>query len=217
MSLKQRWWARLANSLFRQAEQEQVREVFEAFADNATIGPDFRVTAWAWCINPGPKEQIRIGASVVCRGLIAAERFHPGTITIGDHVYLGDSSLISCAERVEIGAYTMLAHGVQVFDSNSHPLDADDRQRDQLISVGRLTGERPMIERAPIWIGEHCWIGINSLILKGVRIGPASVIAAGSVVTHDVPPHTLVAGNPARVIRQLDETDATHSDHHNTP
>lgn len=199
----QKWRERLSSRLYRETERAQVREVFRAFADNAEIGPDFQVTAWAWCINPGAREQVRIGNSVVCRGLIASERFHPGTIIIGDNVYIGDNTVISCAERIEIGKYTMLAHGVQIFDNNSHPLGPDERLRDQQIVLGRQSGERPFIERAPIWIGERSWIGVNAIVLKGVRIGPASVVAAGSVVTGDVAPNTLAAGNPARVIRQL--------------
>lgn len=203
-----RWWRRLAVSLYAEAEQTHIRDVFEAFMSNAEIGTDFRVTAWAWCVNPGPKDRIRIGASVICRGLLATERFHPGTIVIGENVYIGDNSVISSAEQIEIGAYTMLAHGVQIFDNNSHPLDPAERMRDQLIAVGQAAGERPDIERAPIWIGERCWIGVNAIVLKGVRIGPASVVAAGSVVTADVPPYTLVGGNPARIIRQLEQPKA---------
>ena len=63
--------------------------------------------------------------------------------------------------------------------------------------------QKPPIPAAPVVIGEHAWIGFNSVILKGVSIGDRSVVASASVVTKDVPPDTLVAGNPARVIRAL--------------
>src|SRR5262245_1437753 len=92
-----RWWSKLAVRLAAEAEQAHVEQVFQAFADCAVIGPDFRVTAWTWCVNPGPREQIRFGASVVCRGLVLAERFHPGTLIVGDNVYIGDNTVISCA------------------------------------------------------------------------------------------------------------------------
>ena len=198
-----RVWARLALRLFWKIEHEQVRWVCEAFTRGAVVGADLHVTPRAWCANPTRPENIRLGQSVICRGLIRVERFHEGEIVIGDNVYLGDDTIISCAERVEIGAYTMLAHGAQVYDNDSHPLDATQRERDQLIAVGRLEGDRPGIGRAPVWIGDHCWIGTNAVVLKGVRIGPGTVVAASSVVATDLPPFTLAAGNPARVVRSL--------------
>lgn len=201
--LLSRLWTRLALRLFWKIEEEQVRWVCEAFSKGAVVGRDLRVTARAWCVNPGRPENIRLGESVVCRGLIRVERFHEGQVRVGDNVLLGDDSIISCAERVEIGAFTMLAHGVQVYDNDSHPLEAVQRERDYLIASTRMQGDRPGIGRAPVWIGDHCWIGTNGLVMKGVRIGPGSVVAAGSVVVSDLPPFTLAAGNPARVIRSL--------------
>lgn len=198
-----RLWSRLALRLFWTVEFEQLGWVCQAFASNAIVDRDLRVTTRAWCVNPGQPENIRIGQSVICRGLIRVERFHHGQIVIGDNVLLGDDSIISSAERVEIGAFTMLAHGVQVYDNNSHPLEAIPRERDYLIASGRLAGDRPGIGRAPVWIGDHCWLGTNALVLKGVRIGPGTVVAAGSVVVSDLPPFTLAAGNPARVVRNL--------------
>ena len=201
--LLRRVWTHLVLMLFWKLEFEQVRWVCEAFARGAVVGPDLRVTPKAWCVNPASPENIRLGQSVICRGLLRVERFHPGEIVIGDNVYLGDDTIISCAERVEIGAYTMLAHGAQVYDNDSHPLDVAQRERDQLIAVGRMQGDRPDIGRAPVWIGDHCWIGTNAVVMKGVRIGPGTVVAASSVVAADLPPFTLAAGNPARVVRSL--------------
>jgi acetyltransferase-like isoleucine patch superfamily enzyme len=67
----------------------------------------------------------------------------------------------------------------------------------------RTANPKPVIATAPVKIGAHVWIGFNSIILKGVTIGDRSVVAAGSVVTKDIPADVLVAGNPARVIRSL--------------
>ena len=105
--------------------------------------------------------------------------------------------------RATIGAFALLAHGVQVFDNDSHPTDAAAREAH---SRAILAGEREQaaaVEAAPVSIGARAWIGLNSFVGKGVTVGEGSIVAAGSVVTRDVPPHSLAAGNPARVVRTL--------------
>jgi acetyltransferase-like isoleucine patch superfamily enzyme len=102
---------------------------------------------------------------------------------------------------VQIGTQALIAHGVQIFDNNTHPTSWRDRELDwRSISTGR-TDARPPIAGAPVRIGANAWIGFNSIILKGVTIGERSIVAAGSVVTSDVPPDGVVGGNPARVLR----------------
>ena len=64
-----------------------------------------------------------------------------------------------------------------------------------------------MVKIAPVRIGDKAWIGFNAIILKGVTVGEGAIVAAGAVVTKDVPPYTIVAGNPARVIRTLSEPE----------
>jgi acetyltransferase-like isoleucine patch superfamily enzyme len=124
-------------------------------------------------------------------------------MTVGENVYIGDDCILSCMQQIEVGNLVMLAHGVQVFDNDSHPLDATSREQDYLTLVGRLPGSRQPIARAPIIIGERVWIGFNAAIMKGVTLGDGAVIAAMSVVTKDVPAWTMVAGNPARIIKEL--------------
>lgn len=207
--LLSRIWTRLALRFFKKLEDEQVRWVCEAFAKSAVVGQGLQLTTRAWCVNPGRPTNIRIGAYVICRGLLLIERFRQGEIIVGDNVYLGDDTVISSAERVEIGAYTMLAHGAQIYDNDSHPMEAAQRERDQLIAVGRMQGERSNIGHASVIIGDHCWLGTNAIVLKGVRIGPGTVVAASSVVASDLPPFTLAAGNPARVVRSLVSNTST--------
>jgi acetyltransferase-like isoleucine patch superfamily enzyme len=97
----------------------------------------------------------------------------------------------------------MVAHGVQIFDNDSHPIDAFHREQDYLKLLGRLPGSRLSVVKAPIFIGERVWIGFNAAIMKEVTLGEGAVVAAMSVVTKDVPAWTLVAGNPARTIKEL--------------
>ena len=65
----------------------------------------------------------------------------------------------------------------------------------------------PDVIRKPIVIKDKAWIGFNSIILKGVTIGEGAIVGAGSVVTKDVPPYTIVAGNPARIVREIPENE----------
>jgi acetyltransferase-like isoleucine patch superfamily enzyme len=155
--------------------------------------------AMAWC--SGTPHQIRIGKRTICRGILLCDS-GLGSIEIGDLVYIGDDVIISARERIRIGPRTMLAHGVQIFDNDSHPIDPRDRHADYL----NLIEGRPrthFIPSAPIEVGGDCWIGANSIVLKGVKIGDRSVVAAGSVVTADIGEDCLVAGNPARIVRSL--------------
>lgn len=111
-------------------------------------------------------------------------------LTIGDGTFINEGSELHVGQRVSIGAGCAIAGHVIIRDRDSHRLwNAGD--------------EEPLIEAlAPVTVADHVWIGSRSMILKGVSIGEGAVIAAGAVVTHDVPPGSLVAGNPARVIRE---------------
>lgn len=196
-------WARFVDRVAHALEREHIQRAADSFLRGAQFGVDLRIKPDAWCHNPGPRENIQIGARVVCGGILAIERFHPGRIVIHDDIYIGDDTILSSAELIEIHSQTLIAHGVQIFDHNSHPLDADARARDYNILRGLQPGPRLPIARAPIVIGPRAWVGLHAILLRGVTIGAGAVVGAGSVVTSDVPPYTLVAGNPAHVVRSL--------------
>ncbi len=184
-------------------EELAAQEAADLYSQKALLGENCRFGSRAWCVNRGSRENVQLGSYVVCRGILRSEPFHPGNIIIGDYVYIGDDCIISCAERIEIGAFTLLAHGVQIFDNDSHPVSSVLRERDYQIVLGLVAGERADIARAPIRIGERVWVGFNAILMKGISIGDGSIIAAGSVVTSDVPAHTIVAGNPARIVKEI--------------
>ena len=99
-----------------------------------------------------------------------------------------------CAEeRIIIGDHVWVGANCVIMDTDFHPLDLDTRLARPLDGA-----------TAPVVIEDGAFIGMRSLILKGVTIGARSVIGAGSVVTRDIPPGVIAAGNPARVIRELD-------------
>jgi len=115
--------------------------------------------------------------------------FGQGKVTIGDAVLMSPGARIACSDEVTIGDAVMMANGVYITDSDWHGLyDRIDRAA----------------EPTPVTIGNNVWLGDGAKVLKGVTIGENSVVAAGSVVVKPVPANVVVAGNPARVVKQLD-------------
>jgi acetyltransferase-like isoleucine patch superfamily enzyme len=135
--------------------------------------------------------EIRLGDGGVmrCEGIV---QLGPGVrITVGPHARLviGDGTYVTCdsviiaAASVRIGAGCAISWGVQILDTNFHKPGGDP------------TGAEA------VEIEDRVWIASNVTILKGIRIGRGSIVATGAVVTKDVPPRSLVAGVPARIIR----------------
>lgn len=127
-----------------------------------------------------------------------------GKITIGKNTYIGNYSKIWSGEEIFIGNNVLLSHNVNVVDTNSHEIDHIERAQGyvNLLSKGHPK-EKGSILTKPIRIEDYCWISFNATILKGVTIGKGSIVAANSVVTKDVPEFTMVAGNPAKIIKYL--------------
>ncbi|PJA30248.1 MAG: hypothetical protein CO189_00420 [candidate division Zixibacteria bacterium CG_4_9_14_3_um_filter_46_8] len=116
------------------------------------------------------------------------------TIEVGNDVYIGFRSIFSCAERITIGDRVLLAQGVSIYDNNNHPLDPEARAKNMPV-------ERENV--APVVIEDDVWIGSNATILRGVTIGKGAVVATGAIVSKDVPPMSVVAGNPAKVVKEI--------------
>ena len=105
-------------------------------------------------------------------------------------VFINFGAVILDGAKVTIGRKTLIAPGVHIYTAQ-HPLDADERDAYE--------------NCLPVTIGERCWIGGHATICPGVTIGDRGVIGAGSVVTHDIPADSLAVGNPAKVIRKLNQ------------
>ncbi|MDD2720635.1 MAG: acyltransferase [Gallionella sp.] len=128
---------------------------------------------------------------------------HGGKITIGEYCFLGEQSHIWSAKNVSIGNRVLIAHNVNIFDNDTHPLGAEARHNQFCEIIGGRHPKNIDLLEQPVRLDDDVWIGCMSIILKGVNIGRGAVVGAGSVVTGDVPPYTIVAGNPARVIREI--------------
>ena len=122
-----------------------------------------------------------------------------GFISIGDYCFISGASIIASTD-IRIGNHVFIAGGVTIVDSNFHPMDPAARMIDTVLisTVGNKT-MRPSFESLPVTIEDNVWIGFNATILKGVTIGEGSVIEPGAVVLKNVPPRSIVSGNPAQV------------------
>ena len=157
------------------------------------IGDDFIFTSGE-CINPLCRNQ---------RGCIVTERAE-SVIEIGDHVGMS-SPCLWAKERITIGNFVNIGGDCIIMDSDAHNLDW--RIRDSLKMVApKVSLDNHTAKCAPIVIEEHVLIGARSIILKGVTIGHGAVIGAGSVVVKDVPANCIAAGNPCRVIKELENS-----------
>jgi len=145
-----------------------------------------------------------IGKHVSCYAGCSFAIGENGHCTIGDFTLL-NGALIMAEERIEIGSHCLVSWNVGIADSDFHPLAPAQRLIDAqaLAPYFKDRPSRPKLKSAPVNISDNVWIGMNAVILKGVTIGENSVVAAGSVVTKSVEPNTVVAGNPAVVVRQL--------------
>ena len=108
-----------------------------------------------------------------------------GKLRFGDRVFVNVGTTIIAVEEITVGDDVAFASEVYVIDSDSHGVEGKPHRQ------------------APIHIGDGCWIGARAMILPGVTLGKRVLVAAGAVVVNDVPDDSLVAGNPARVIRTL--------------
>lgn len=148
------------------------------------------------------KSRIDIGSDGLIQGTLVTET-DESQIRIGDNVFIGSGVIIDCAVSVTIADDVLIAHGCMLADSDNHSVRYSVRKRDLQEWKSGCKHDWSTTLSKPITISKGAWIGANAIILKGVTIGEGAVIGAGSVVTRTVPPYTIAAGNPARVIREI--------------
>jgi len=132
---------------------------------------------------------INIGDNVSIEKGVVISTSEKGKIEIGDHVYLGEYSILTSNQEIEIGDHVLISPHNNIVDFN-HLYQDPDIPIDQQGVIGKK-----------ITIQDDAWIGTGCKILMGVTVGKGAVVGAGSVVTKDVPPYHVVAGNPATVLK----------------
>lgn len=157
---------------------------------------------------------VRIGNKGIINAHFVFES-EKGEVIIGDNVHLGGVTFIS-RNKIEIQDDVTMAWGVVLYDHNSHSIFWDERKNDNhqcyddyLNYHGNnvVNKDWSFVQDKPIVIESKVWIGFDVTILKGVTVGEGAVIGAKSVVTKDIAPWTVVAGNPAVVVKYLPEYD----------
>jgi acetyltransferase-like isoleucine patch superfamily enzyme len=148
------------------------------------------------------REAVKIGAFTHIRGELLTFA-HGGKIEIGDYCYVGTNTYIWSGKSIRIGNRVLIGHHCNIFDNDTHPFDPRERhaQFKQIITSGQP--QNIDLKDEEVKIEDDVFIAANVTILKGVLIGRAAIVGAGSVVTKNVAPSTVIAGNPARLIREI--------------
>jgi acetyltransferase-like isoleucine patch superfamily enzyme len=147
------------------------------------------------------RSRISIGSDSLIYGAELLVYAHGGEIEIGNYCFVGPNSRIWSAKKISIGNRVLISHNVNIHDNNSHPIEADERHKDfvRISKIGYPLSAN--YNEKEILIGDDVWIGFNSIIMKGVRIGNGAIIGAGAIITKDVPDFAVVIGSPQRIIK----------------
>jgi acetyltransferase-like isoleucine patch superfamily enzyme len=136
--------------------------------------------------------RLELGANVLLEPDVWIAAAAPARVRIGEGTFLNHGVMVAAFELVEIGAHCMLANGCFVTDAN-HRFDDPDRP----------VPWQGFTTKGPTRIGDNVWFGANVVVTSGVTIGERCVIGANSVVTQDIPPFSIAAGAPAKVLRAV--------------
>lgn len=173
------------------------------FADKYIQGDNSAVNHSKILITKNASGLISLGNYVMCSAEMYSF-FDQGVIKVGDCSYIGEGTRIWSLTNIDIGERVLISHNCFICDNLTHSLDANLRHQQYMAKYGFPFPDNIELEGRPVTIEDDVWIAAGVTILRGVTIGSTSVVGAGSVITEDVPPGVVVAGNPAKVIRKLE-------------
>ena len=175
----------------------------KSFKNNALLGKNVQCKAGSCTNLTHDLKRISIGDDSMIRGSLYVTA--NGNIKIGDHFYMGPNSFIGSENSIEIGRCVIISNDVRIYDNNNHPTSPKAREYMSMNGFSNENWEWCHAASAPVIIEDNVWIGQYCTILKGVRIGKGSIVATRAVVTKDVPPYSMVAGNPAKVVKKIED------------
>jgi acetyltransferase-like isoleucine patch superfamily enzyme len=145
---------------------------------------------------------LTVGMNCLIEGTLVTET-EKSRISIGNNVYIGGYTILDCAESIIIEDDVLISYQCILADTNNHSLRFSERKKDLADwRKGKKHDWNTTVSK-PIQVKKGAWIGLRAVVLKGVTIGEGAIVGAGSVVIEDVPDWTIVAGNPARIIREI--------------
>jgi len=168
-----------------------LRPQFERLGKRTTFMKPWHVKIFGESISLGNYANVIATSDKKVRLTVWSNFGEKGRIKIGDYCLICPGVRIGAATEIVIGDSCMMAQGSYITDSDWH---------------GLYDRSQPVGQTAAVRIGNNVWIGDSAIVCKGVTIGDNSVIGAGSIVTKDIPPDVIAAGNPAVVIKKLDKT-----------
>lgn len=174
---------------------------FRHFGDNYVQGQNTVSDLKKIIVNQFSSGQIILGDYVICNAELYCFLGN-GIISIGDYSYIGQNSRIWALKSIHIGKRVLISHNVFIVDNLTHPMDPQMRHQQYMAKYGYPFPQNINLEEKEIIIEDDVWIAANVIILSGVHIGKGAVIGAGSVITKNVAAGSVVAGNPAKVLRE---------------
>jgi len=173
------------------------------FRQNAVVGKNFNCGIHARCVNESKEpHKIKIGHNVEILGQLESQ--YLGTISIGNYVTIRGYSQIRAVKNISIGNNVIISNHVIITDNNNHPVSPLSRKKMTELKFSGESWKWNKSKSRPVVIGDTVWIGEYATILKGVNIGKGAIIGTMAVVTKNVPRYTIVAGNPARVVKKIE-------------
>jgi acetyltransferase-like isoleucine patch superfamily enzyme len=152
---------------------------------------------------------INVGRGCLMQGVLVAER-DASRIEIGNNSLVGGGTTLDCALSITVEDDVLISYGCTLADSDNHSLYPEQRGQDLANWMDGGRHDWSHSKMAPIRVCRGAWVGARSIILKGVTVGAGAVVAMGSVVTRDVPPRTIVAGNPAKIVGEIGPCPDSH-------
>lgn len=142
---------------------------------------------------------LKVGSESYIRGAITFESDN-SSFDIGNNVSINPGTIISISKRLSVGNDVLISYECLIMDNDGHSVNPMERAKDLPRLLQGADKDWSNVKQEQVVIEDRAWIGARVVITKGVVIGEAAIVAAGSVVTRDVQPYTIVGGNPAKVI-----------------